>query len=77
MHRRNYLYRFDSVIFSASAILPAMRLVSLSLPHCISVAAAASTSQLLTGRVLAGETPIKNATVTLFAGVSRRMLKMA
>lgn len=68
MHRRNYFYRFDSVRFSALGVLAAM-LVSVSSSHCINVAAAAPTSQLLTGRVLAGGTPIKNATVTLFATV--------
>ena len=69
MHRRNHRYRFDSVRFSSSGILAALLLVTLPLTLSNDTFAA-PTNTLLIGRVLAGETPIKNATVTLFATVN-------
>src|SRR5277367_3629589 len=69
MHRRSHLYRFDSVRVSALGIVAAALLVALKLPVSSNDTFAAPASHLLSGRVLAGRTPIKNATVTLFATV--------
>src|SRR5579864_9006620 len=76
MHRRNHLYRSDSVRFAASGILAALLLVTLPLTLSNDTFAA-PTNTVLVGRVLAGETPIKNATVTLFATVMHPTYIMA